>query len=277
MRRNGIKSREISGLLVTLLLILFVFLPFVPLPVWSLAEQWRFPDVVPTLSLRAWHDMFATHSQVMDAVVNSLGLAAAVSLLSQALAYPAARALGLYVKRGNKTIRLLLIAPILIPGISIAIGVHVLFLRLGLSDRWIGVLLSHLIPAVPYSIYLLYGFYAGYDIGYEKQVRLLGAGKLQTFRLVELPLLQSVLPLSFLYSFLISWSQYLFTVFIGGGSLITLPMLLFSTLSSGDFTLLGTLCIIFMLPALLIVVFSSIGLKRDGYKGKEVHRVDPNV
>lgn len=208
---------------------------------------------------------------------NSLGLAMATGLLSQLAAYPAARALGLYVKRGNKAIRFVLIAPLLIPGISIAIGVHVLFLRLGLSDSWHGVLLSHLIQAIPYSVFLLYGFYAGYDIGYEKQVRLLGAGRLQTFRLVELPLLRSVLPLSMMFSFLISWSQYLFTVFIGGGNLITLPMLLFSTLTSGDYSLIGALSMVFVLPALIIVIFSSIGAKRDFYDGKEASSVDPKV
>ncbi|TFE27544.1 ABC transporter permease [Cohnella luojiensis] len=276
MRRNGVNHGKSYAFLHAIMISLF-FLPFIPLLAWSFAQQWRFPDLVPTVSERAWLYVFSTHSQVKDAIFNSLGLAAVTSLLSQVVAYPAARALGLYVKRWNKTIRLLLIAPILIPGISIAIGVHVLFLHSGLSDQWLGVLLSHLIPAIPYSIYLLYGFYAGYDIGYEKQFRLLGAGRLQTFRLVELPLLRSVLSLSILFSFLISWSQYLFTVFIGGGNLITLPMLLFSTLSSGDYSLMGALCMVFVLPALIIVIFSSIGVKKDLFEEKEASRVDPIV
>lgn len=276
MRRSSIHHGKGYAVLLAFMILLF-FLPFIPLLAWSFAQQWRFPDLIPTTSPRAWHYVFSAHSQVRDAILNSFGLAATTSLLSQVVAYPAARALGLYVKRWNKTIRLVLIAPILIPGISIAIGVHVLFLRLGLSDQWLGVLLSHLIPAIPYSIYLLYGFYAGYDIGYEKQVRLLGASRLQAFRLVELPLLRSVLSLSILFSFLISWSQYLFTVFIGGGHLITLPMLLFSTLSSGDYALMGALCMMFVLPALLIVIFSSIGVKQDLFEGKEANRVDPIV
>lgn len=276
MGRNGINHEKGYTVLHAFMILLF-FLPFIPLLAWSFAQQWRFPELLPTASLRAWHYVFSSHSQVREAIMNSLGLAAAASLLSQVVAYPAARALGLYVKRWNKTIRLVLIAPILIPGISLAIGVHVLFIHIGLSDRWLGVLLSHLIPAIPYSIYLLYGFYAGYDIGYEKQVRLLGASRLQTFRLIELPLLRSVLSLSILFSFLISWSQYLFTVFIGGGNLITLPMLLFSTLSNGDYSLMGALCMMFVLPALIIVIFSSVGVKKDRYKGREAKRVDPIV
>lgn len=276
MRRSGGNFGRGYAVLLASMIVLF-FLPFVPLLVWSFAQQWRFPDLLPSGSLRAWRYVFSTHSQVFEAISNSIGLAVATSLLAQVAAYPAARALGLYVKRWNKSIRLMLISPILIPGISIAMGVHLLFLRLGLSDQWIGVLLAHLIPAIPYSIYLLYGFYAAYDIGYEKQVRLLGANRLQAFLLVELPLLRSALSLSVLFSFLISWSQYLFTVLIGGGRLITLPLLLFSTLSSGDYSLMGAICMTFVLPALFIVVFSSIGVKQDGNERREVNRVEPIV
>jgi putative spermidine/putrescine transport system permease protein len=274
MWRSGGNDGKGFAILLISMIVLF-FLPFVPLLVWSFAQQWRFPDLFPSASLRAWRYVFSTHSQVFEAIRSSMGLAIATSLLSQIVAYPAARALGLYVKRWNKTLRLLLIAPILIPGISIAMGVHALFLRLGLSDHWFGVLLAHLIPAIPYSIYLLYGYYAGYDIGYEQQVRLLGANRWLAFRLVELPLLRSALSLSVLFSFLISWSQYLFTVFIGGGQLITLPMLLFSTLSSGDYALMGALSMTFVVPALLIVVFSSRGVNQDRYEGREGNRVEP--
>lgn len=276
MHRNSIKQGKGYPVLHACM-ILLLFLPFIPLLVWSFAQQWRYPDLVPTASQRAWHYVFSMHSQVSDALLNSLGLAAVTSLLSQVVAYPAARALGLYVKKWSKTIRIVLISPILIPGISIALGVHSLFLILGLSDQWLGVVLSHLIPAIPYSIYLLYGFYARYDIAYEKQVRLLGANRLQTFRLVELPLLRSALSLSVLFSFLISWSQYLFTVFIGGGTLITMPMLLFSALSSGDYSLMGALCTMFVLPVLIIVIFSSLGMKKDPYEGKAANRVDQSA
>ncbi|SFT13306.1 ABC transporter permease [Paenibacillus sp. BC26] len=267
MRRNNFNhGNGYYAVLLTIMILLFL-LPLLPLLAWSFAQQWRFPDLVPTASLRAWHYVFAAHSQVRGALFHSLGLAIATSLLTQVVAYPAARALGLYVKRWNKTIRFMLIAPILIPGISIATGVHVLFLWLGLSDQWLGVLLSHLIPAIPYSIYVLYGFYAGYDIAYEKQLHVLGANRLQAFKLIELPLLLPALSVSVLFSFLISWSQYLFTVFIGGGSLITVPMLLFSALSSGDYSLMGALCMIVVLPALLLVIFSSRGVKKDRYQG----------
>jgi putative spermidine/putrescine transport system permease protein len=52
-------------------------------------------------------------------------------------------------------------------------------------------------------------------------------------------------------------------------------MLLFSTLTSGDYSLIGALCTVFVLPTLVIVIFTSIEVKRDFYKGKEAN--NPNV
>ncbi len=37
-----------------------------------------------------------------------------------------------------------------------------------------------------------------------------------------------------LFAFIISWSQYILTLLIGGGRVITLPVLLFSFANSGD-------------------------------------------
>ncbi len=249
-------------------MIILFFLPFTPFFLWSVAGQWRYPDLLPTLSFRSWQYVFNPSSQVFLAIKNSLWLAVSTAILAQIIAYPAARALGLYMNKYKKTIQVLLFAPIIIPNISMAIGVHVLFIRLGLSDNWYGLLFSHLIPAIPYSMYLLHSFYSSYDMKYEQQYRLLGANWRRTFWDVELPMIRPVMALSIFFSFLISWSQYLFSVFIGGGSYITLPMLLFSSMSSGDFSLIGVLGIIFVIPALIIVIFSSIWIKQDLFATK---------
>jgi putative spermidine/putrescine transport system permease protein len=259
-------ERDYAYLLLTM--ILLFFMPFVPLLIWSFAHEWRYPDILPSFSWRAWNTIFSPSSQVFKASGNSLLLGLGTAVISQFFAYPAARALGLYLKRGKKWIRLIVFAPIIMPNMTMAMGIHIVFIRLHLTDTWYGVLIAHLIPAIPYSIYMLYGFYASYDLGMERQFRLLGGSRLHTFRYVELPLLIPTLSLSFLFSFLISWSQYLFTLFIGGGTIITIPMLLFSTLSSGDYAIVGALSLLFVLPALLLVLILTFGFKQDAFKRK---------
>ena len=58
-------------------------------------------------------------------------------------------------------------------------------------------------------------------------------------------------------TFVVSWSQYLLTLLIGGGAVITLPLLLFSFAGSGDNAIAAALCLVFVAPALILLVFTA--------------------
>jgi putative spermidine/putrescine transport system permease protein len=136
-------------------------------------------------------------------------------------------------------------------------GIHVLFIRLALVDTLIGVSLAHLLPTLPYMVLVMSGVFSNYDAEYEQQALSLGASRLRTFLHVTLP---SVLPgivTGGLFVFLISWSQYILTVLIGGGRVITLPLLLFSFAGAGDNAVTSALGIVFLAPAVLILLATS--------------------
>ena len=63
--------------------------------------------------------------------------------------------------------------------------------------------------------------------------------------------------MSGLFAFIISWSEYLLTLLIGGGQVITLPLLLFSFANSGDNALTAALSLIFIGPAIIFLVLTS--------------------
>ena len=44
----------------------------------------------------------------------------------------------------------LLLAPVIVPGLAVTLGIQVFFIRYGLADTVAGVVLVHLIPTVPY-------------------------------------------------------------------------------------------------------------------------------
>jgi putative spermidine/putrescine transport system permease protein len=60
-----------------------------------------------------------------------------------------------------------------------------------------------------------------------------------------------------LFAFLISWSQYLLTLIIGGGQMITLPVLLFAFANSGDNAITAALSLLFIAPALLLFLLTA--------------------
>lgn len=232
-----------------------VILPMVPLVVWSVSSGWFFPDLVPPeLTGRGWSYVFSPTAMMGTALLNSLVIALAVTAICVVLGVPAGRALGMYRFPGRSLIDYLILAPLLVPGISVVMGIHVAFIRFGLADAMIGVIIVHLLPALPYMVVVMRGVFANYSAEIEEQARSLGATPFRAFCAVTVP---SVLPgivTGGLFVFLISWSQYLLTLVVGGGRVLTLPVLLFSFANSGDNAVTAALSIVFMLPAAAILV-----------------------
>ena len=110
---------------------------------------------------------------------------------------------------------------------------------------------------MPYVVLTLTGIFANYNPDFEYQARTLGANKFKTFYLITLPAIAPGMVVAALFAFLVSWSQYLLTFLIGAGKIMTLPLLVFSTASSGNPALTAAISIIFIFPAILILFFTS--------------------
>lgn len=243
---------------ITIVIIIAVLLPFIPLLIWSFAHRWLFPAVLPTeWSLRAWGYVFSASSQVWTAFWHSFVVATAVTLLSIPIGIMAGRAIGLYRFRGRTLVQFLILAPTIVPVLAVAMGIHVVFIRYGLADTVLGVIFVHLVPVTPYMVLIMSSVFANYDTDYEDQARSLGAKPSQVFRHVTLPTIWPGLMVGSLFAFIISWSQYLLTLLIGGGQVITLPVLLFSFANSGDNAITAALSLVFIAPAILILLLTS--------------------
>lgn len=230
-----------------------VLSPYLLLLVWSFARNWRFPQIFPSeYDFRAWSYVFEPTSNVLQSLLNSLFLAMFVSLIAVLIALPAARTLALEKFRFKRFVFFLLLLPLLAPSIVTAVGVHTLFLGYGLTDTWLGVILAHLIPTVPYTILLLMGGFSRLDTDFESQARTLGANKWQTWRFVTFPAIAPSLAISAVFAFLISWSQYLTTLFIGGGKIQTLPMTLVAFQRSSDESISSALTLVFVAPTFIV-------------------------
>ncbi|MGQ0540234.1 MAG: ABC transporter permease [Blastocatellia bacterium] len=246
-------SRKYSVCLIHLVLSLVALVPFFLLGISSIAANWRFPLVLPTeLSLRAWSYLSSSASGVLPASGNSVFIASIVTVLSMLISLPASRVLALQRFRGKKAIMFLLILPILAPSFAVASGSHAVLLRYGLTDSLAGVIASHLVPAIPYCMLLLTGSFARLDTDFEDQARSLGASPFAVFRYVTFPAIAPGAAIAALFAFLISWSQYLTTLFVGGGKIQTLPLTLVSFQRSSDDAVTAALTLIFAVPAVVV-------------------------
>jgi putative spermidine/putrescine transport system permease protein len=244
----------LSGAFLTVWLVL----PLVPLVIWSFARGWRFPDLLPRdWSLQAWDFALSARSGVVESLGVTLLVAALATVLSILLGVPAGRALGLYRFRGKGLVELLILAPVIVPGIAVALGLHGVFIQLGLTNTLAGVVLVHLVPTLPYMTLVMAGVFANFDPAFEDQARSLGAGRMQAFRHVTLPAILPGIVVGGLFAFLVSWSQYALTLVIGGGRVITLPLLLFNFASAGRNDITGAIGILYILPGVLILLFTA--------------------
>ena len=240
------------------LLLVGTVLPLLPLLVWAFAGQWRYPALWPAEgSLRGIRLLLEPRSQVPQGLITSTVIATTVALLACVVGYPAGRALGMHRFRGRRAVQFLLLAPVIVPGLASAVGLEVFFIRAGLSGTVAGVVLVQLMPTVPYAATVLGAAFANLDPDYERQARALGAGALQVLLFVTLPMLRPSLLLAGLFTFLISWSEYVLTLLVGGGQVTTLPLLLFAAISSSDTTVAAALGMLMIAPPLVLVVAST--------------------
>ncbi len=266
--QGGLFNRSLR-FLTGAVLIIWLVLPLVPLAIWSFARGWYFPEVLPKQwSLKAWEYALSNNSGVINSLWLTIGIAIAATVLSVLVGVPAGRALGLYQFRGKQIIELMILAPVVVPGIAVALGVHSVFISLGLNNTIGGVVLVHLIPTLPYMVLIMAGIFSNYDVAYEDQARSLGASAIKAFWYVTLPAVLPGIIVGALFAFLVSWSQYILTLLIGGGRVITLPLLLFNFAASGRNDITGAIGMIYILPGIVILLLTARHLSgRSGAVG----------
>lgn len=249
-------------------IVALALVPVALLVVWSFARAWYWPALLPReWNLRAWDYVFSPTSDILTSLTTSLIIAFAVTACALLVAMPAARALALHEFSGKRAVIFALLLPVLAPPLASAMGMHSLFLRYGLADTMAGVILVHLIPAVPYATLMLMGSFSRLDPELEAQARTLGAGPLSVWRYVTLPAIAPGLAVAAAFAFLISWSQYLITLLVGGGRIVTLPLTLVAFQRSGDEAITAALSLVFLAPTLILFAVVARFLRDDAEKG----------
>lgn len=244
-----------------ILLIVWLILPLIPLAIWSFARGWNYPDLLPKVwTLQPWTFALSDQSGVSASLALTTGIALSVTALSVLIGVPAGRALGLYQFRGKAMVELIILAPIIVPGIAVALGVQTVFIGLGLNNTVAGVTMVHLIPTLPYMILVMASVFAAYDPQAEDQARSLGATPAQVFRHITLPAILPGIIVGAMFTFLVSWGQYILTLTIGGGRVQTLPLLMFQFATSGRNDITGAIAMIYILPGVLILILTARSL-----------------
>ena len=120
------------------------------------------------------------------------------------------------------------------------------------------------VAALPYTTVLMRAAHAAHDLGFEEEARTLGATARQAVLRVQLPLLAPALAGAAFLAFLVGWSDYVVTLLVGGGQLVTLPLLVASAAAAtGNEAQVAVLSLSSVLPPLvLLVAVGIVGRRR---------------
>jgi putative spermidine/putrescine transport system permease protein len=136
-------------------------------------------------------------------------------------------------------------------------GIHLLFCHIGLANTYLGVILIHVIPGIPYGVKILLNIFELYGNKMELQARTLGANNLQVLRYITIPLIKPGLIIAGSIIYIMSFTQYFITFLIGGGRIVTYAMILFPFVESGDRTMAAALSVVFILSITFVLFISE--------------------
>ncbi|MGR5131941.1 ABC transporter permease [Vibrio alfacsensis] len=185
--------------------------------VWSFAQRWRFPDLLPSrYSLRfweyEWQSILSTLEQSMLIAVISASIALVLALIAHE-----------YRLRYRWQVPGYIIAvPMLIPQLSVLFGMQVATLYLDSNAYFFWVCWAHVFFAFPFVYLSLDGPWGSFDHGLTRVALSLGKSPLQAWLKVKLPILLPAIAFAWAVGVSVSLAQYLPTLVLGAGRISTI-------------------------------------------------------
>ncbi len=244
------------------LLAFWLVIPLTPLVLWAGASRWSGTARLPQdFGFRGWQE--ALDAGVMAALVRSGLLGVAVALIATPLGAMAGRALGWRLLRRPALPSIVVLGPVVLAPFAVAMGLDVVILRLGIPGE-LAVVLVLSVFALPYTTFTMRATYLGLDPVLEEQARVLGASSRQARHRVTLRAAATGLVTATGLAFLVGWSDYAVTLLIGGGQIVTAPMIIGSSAAgSGNDAMTSALAISASLPPLAaLAVFTYAASRR---------------
>jgi len=265
---RGRFARSALGLAIVGVAALVFMLPIITAVLWSLVDPdvgWFPPDVVPaSLSLANWDHMLAI-PELLESLGRSLVIAVLVTLLCTVLGLPTGFSLGRGRARYMRVIEVLVLTPLMMPGIVLAVGLGAVFIRIGLSQTVLGVVLVQTAVILPVTIRIVAATARAIPGDLLDAARNLGAGSFAVGRHVVVPLLIPGILAAALLSFIGSLEEFLLSFVVGMPKVQTLPMLLWAYLGgrSAILSYAAVVALVLLVPALVVLAVVERFLKQE--------------
>ena len=263
---HSIRSRGLFLSLAALICVLLMLgLPFGIIVLWSVSDGWFPPNLLPDgYTARHWL-MFLSDPSLTSAVINSLVITAVVTVATMVIAMPTAWALARYDFGLKRLVEIFVLAPLIVPGIVVAVGLGRVFLKLDLAYTMLGVIIIQVAGVLPMTIRILASGFEAIPADLIAAARTLGANRIAVTRHILIPLSIPAMLAAGLLSFIGSFEEFERTFIVGAPIVHTLTTRLYINLSGAGLVVpvASVVCLILLLPVFLIFMLTSRIMRDD--------------
>ncbi|MGH6763700.1 MAG: ABC transporter permease [Phyllobacterium sp.] len=246
------------------LLAFAIFGPLLNLLLWAVAERWYFPHALPLqYGFSFWANVFSPRGNAMSSLGTSVLIAFLTVVVSLGLAIPAGYALARLRLPFRGLILLALLIPQAFPNLPVYVNIARIFYQFGLNGTLPGVVLVHVTHGLVYAVWIATAAFSAIDRELEEAARSMGASALRTFRDVTLPIAAPGLLASAIFVFLESLDEFTGTYFVGAPDISTLPLLLYTAGSGGNYQIASITALILLLPSIAFMFVVERFLRAD--------------
>lgn len=256
-------TRAISALIIGVILT-FLLAPVLAIIPMSFNES-RYLEFPPTQFSLKWYEEFFSSRAWIESAISSLQVAVLTTVFALLLGVPAAFG----IVRGKLPLEKFFLSffalPIIFPMVVSAVGVYYIYVPLKLANTQIGLAIAHTMLALPVVIFPTIAALKRFDPLVEWQALNLGASRLKAFFTITLPMLRPTFITAILFSFITSFDEIVFAIFIAGGSAVTLPRRIWEALRfeiEPTVTVVATILIVISTIIMMVTLLTQKDLRK---------------
>lgn len=211
--------------------LVFLDLPLVVIILFSFNSTKSLSDFTG-FSLR-WYQQAAGNPDVVSALLLSIGVAAAATLIAVVLGTTLAYAFVYGNRKVTRPVEATAISTLITPELATAVGLMTLFATIALPLSTVTLVIGHASFTLVYVTVLVGNRFRTLDPALEEAAADLGAGRVRAFCTVVLPQLRSAIAGAAALTFVLSFGDFVTSVFLSGSDIAPLPVRIYGMLRFG--------------------------------------------
>ncbi len=215
--------------------VIAMLFPLAVILIWSFNLNWTYPEVIPDAwTFNGYITMLFGSTNFTEVVLTSICVTGCVCILCAVIGTLTAQAMVFYDFPGKNLVDFLIYLPCIVPSVVMGIGVHILFLRLGISGTYFGVIIAQTIISMPYAIKIIINATKLLGVKYTQQAIVLGSSPFKAYFQVSFRQLIPSIVSAMCMAFTASFSDYFLTLLIGAGRVETFAIAVVPLISGAN-------------------------------------------